>query len=808
MPTLIAGWLGAIGIGAGVATVAGYVIAGLGLSLVAQKLFGPKIPDLSALSRGGGYSGDPKRTQTAAVTQPKWVVGEARVGGTLIEYTEDPDDKYILTLKYCISEGHCQELRQIYIDGEETLESGTRIKSSANSEIEEHLIEKYQEKLTGKFIAHSAGFTIVELTLIQPDYGLDNKAEGPNFDKRFWTQVPQVSFHVLGISWPTGSGWNDYKSRWDRDPQNAALWRYWYERTIARKKDADLADVFSAYSTCRTQGYKINGVFGLGDPSDQVRAELDWCWQGSVVDEGGNIAFKPGYYSGADATIDASKSAVQFLGGKPGPILSERYNKAKCTLLQSHEDRFLETSVPSVTHAGALTVDTTERTIDLGRRVFVNDETKARQLMAIYLRRTRANKLYGYRLLPSNNPNDFTRFDLYSGDYVKLIDEARGINGIFFVEATSINSDWSVTINLREYISGTYDLTLYSPRVREPYARIPRPNDPVDPPTGLMATVTNTAVNNLIESKIDVSWDASANRTLVIIRGLDDNYSASQVVLGDSATFIVPTPQIYRVTARHRTIKHIDSDNVSVDVEVDWSEFVADSPKNLMASVSVKLNATRDLIISLITISWDPQPGIKETGYTITGTDGGEITGITSDSTITIPVTSPQTYRIAVHHISYSGAITETDTVSAVISWEKFRPSSPTNLILTNQSKILADESVKYTIFADWDDDHNMVSAQINTTGPGFASELFSQLSSTLIQIPTIGEYDVTVKMIGAAGLTGTSDISTITIDNAAFIPPDPKNPTLDFLSTIVSDGSMLSQADKNRRWWFKAFPS
>ena len=128
MPALIAGWLGAIGIGAGVASVAGYVIAGLGLSLVAQKLFGPKPPDLSSLARGGGgYSGDPKRTQTASVTQPKWVVGESRVGGTLIEYTEDPDDKYILTLKYCISEGHCQELRQIYIDGEEALEPGTKI---------------------------------------------------------------------------------------------------------------------------------------------------------------------------------------------------------------------------------------------------------------------------------------------------------------------------------------------------------------------------------------------------------------------------------------------------------------------------------------------------------------------------------------------------------------------------------------------------------------------------------------------------------------------------------------------------------
>ena len=37
MPTIIAGWLGTIGIGAGVASVAGYVIAGLGLSLVAQK---------------------------------------------------------------------------------------------------------------------------------------------------------------------------------------------------------------------------------------------------------------------------------------------------------------------------------------------------------------------------------------------------------------------------------------------------------------------------------------------------------------------------------------------------------------------------------------------------------------------------------------------------------------------------------------------------------------------------------------------------------------------------------------------------
>ena len=178
---------------------------------------------------------------------------------------------------------------------------------------------------------------------------------------------------------------------------------------------------------------------------------------------------------------------------------------------------------------------------------------------------------------------------------------------------------------------------------------------------------------------------------------------------------------------------------------------------------------------------------------------------MTSDLTITIPVATPQVYQISVHHISYSGAITNSDTVSAAISWEKFRPGSPTNLTLTDQSKILADESVEYTIAVDWDDDPNMVSAQTNTTGPGFSSELLSQISGTLIQIPTIGEYDVTVKMIGPAGLTGNSDIETITIDNDDFIPPDPKNPTLDFSSTIVSDGSIASQVKVG---WDAEFPT
>ena len=379
MPTILAGWLGALGVGAGVATVAGYVIAGLGLSLAAQKLFGPKIPDLSSLARGGGYTGDPKRTQTASVTQPKWVVGEARVGGTLLSYEEDEDNKYILTLRYCISEGWCQELRQIYIDGEEALESGTRKKSSGTPSIDSYITEKYQGKLSGRFLRYqtstsSAEYTVVELTFTQPDYGLDDKNEGPDFDKRFWTQVPQVSFEVLGIPWPNDdSAWRFYTTYWQRDPQNAALWRYWYERVIAGRTSGQIGPILPAYNICRTQGYKINGVFGLGDPPDQVRAEMDWCWQGSVVDEGGSLTFKPGYKTSNVATIDTSSSAVQFLGGKPGPILSERYNKAKCTLLQSEDDRFLETSVPTVTHTGAVSLDGKDRTIDLGRRVFVNN---------------------------------------------------------------------------------------------------------------------------------------------------------------------------------------------------------------------------------------------------------------------------------------------------------------------------------------------------------------------------------------------------------------------------------------------------
>ena len=118
------------------------------------------------------YAGDPKRTQTAAVTQPKWVVGVARVGGTLIEYKEDPDDKNTLTLKYCISEGYIQELRQVYIDGEEALVSGSRLSNTGS--VSEARLDKYFAKLkiSIRKIRSSSRFTIMELRFTQPDYCL------------------------------------------------------------------------------------------------------------------------------------------------------------------------------------------------------------------------------------------------------------------------------------------------------------------------------------------------------------------------------------------------------------------------------------------------------------------------------------------------------------------------------------------------------------------------------------------------------------------------------------------------------------
>ena len=121
-------------------------------------------------------------------------------------------------------------------------------RTTLSASIDDFLIEKYQEKLSGKFVAEAAGFTVIELTFIQPDYGLDDQEEGPDFDKRFWTQVPQVSFHVLGIPWPRGGqrdgdykyGWDGYRARWLSDPQNAALWRLWYERIIAKRSGNDI----------------------------------------------------------------------------------------------------------------------------------------------------------------------------------------------------------------------------------------------------------------------------------------------------------------------------------------------------------------------------------------------------------------------------------------------------------------------------------------------------------------------------------------------------------------------------------------
>ena len=246
-PAIIAVGLGVFTGGLGAFIAGGSILLGAlvggGLSLVSA-LLTPR-PDI------GSLRGNITNTLRVAVSPARWIVGRARVGGVLVFYAE-PDVKRNgnLLLALVVSEGPCEEIERIWIDGNEIEFERTEGKLLPVRTIPEDEEDEENREYRGKieFVEYfkadgTQGYGLrnfprltpgswteehrlrgkswILINLIQPNYGKKR-------DKRFWSKVPEVNFLVKGlrITWPGQAtpAWTD----------SAAAIRYWWLTERAR----------------------------------------------------------------------------------------------------------------------------------------------------------------------------------------------------------------------------------------------------------------------------------------------------------------------------------------------------------------------------------------------------------------------------------------------------------------------------------------------------------------------------------------------------------------------------------------------
>ena len=788
--------------------VATKVVTGLAISFVAQKLFpAPSLPqaDVSQLKHIDREPiADPKQTLQAAVTGAKYIIGKARVGGLLIKVddgdftTPDGVGAYDFYMSFCLSEGNCDSIEDIYIDGVET-DYFTPIRKGQTRNIgipgftvvPINVGSKTFDYLCQATYRNTSSYTIVDMHFVQPPYNNHFLPEAITEQlSRVWTTIPTVQFLVNGIKFSSTPYASEIRapSESSGPTRNVAVWRYWYERHIIGRSKGDFAigTVNASIGYCTTNRYVMDGYISADDPPDTVRAEMDWCWQGSAYDWRGDIYFRPGYERNPHVTtINMDEDAIEFVGGKPGPAIQDRYNSAKCSILQSAQDDYLSSDISKV----SLNDGHSERLLDLGLRRYVTDEAKARTLMAIFLRRQRNDATFSYRIL--NKPDDgFRSMSIFPGFFYKLTDSNFGFDEVeVMCTGSTLNPDWSVTVALTLYQSGTYNQTSYSYREREPYSKIPRFNDRISSPDSFELSYKDI-ISTGLHSEITATWTVTAYRTLLIING-PDNFYEFVIATGNTYTFQVFNQGTYTVNARHRSIKNIDSNSVSESITIDWSTYKTAVVKGL--DIVYGNFASDNSVVTKITVAWNNQVGILQTVVNLSSQLGGtqELIVGNNVSTCEFTVFYRDTYTATVYHINLDSSHSDSDSVNTTVDWEDKRPFAPQNIVPFSSSTILSDESVEYIIGADWDDDVNALRSEITITGPDFNLTVTGTDSSVRVVVPKIGEYDFDILLFGLSGLRSEIGETTSVVTNNALLVPDVSNPVFTSVSKVAADGSI-----------------
>ena len=414
--------------------------------------------------------GAPATTIRAAVSPARWVLGRARVAGLLTWIVARGSDVYMVLV---VSEGACDRIDGVcWVRGDRVDLSRT---SSADGDILRPTAGEYRGKLeiheffradgtqgaavraasarvrTGLrwTAAHRlVGKSFVLVKLTQPDYGR-------KVQNRFWQGLPELTFLVRGVkvAWPgqAAAAWTE----------NATAIRWWWatERRGIPASEIQRAAFDAAFATCAetvdgAPRYTVNGVVAADDDAASVEAQLDFAWQGAVVEVDGEQIFRPGTERVARLDVGVDDVVAEPLV-LPAPAQSQRANRLVARISQDAERDYIAAEVAPVTSSSGESFDGERLPEDVGTLLFVNRENAARRLMAVALRQARA----GLRLDVVVRPGDNYEFlTLVPGDKVTVtLPELGFASADFQVVRTETAQDWSCRLQLQEWPSGLFD---------------------------------------------------------------------------------------------------------------------------------------------------------------------------------------------------------------------------------------------------------------------------------------------------------------------------------------------------------------
>ena len=591
---------------AGSAALAGAVTFG-GLAL-AQVLLTPRPKSFDI----GSLRGDTRSTIRAAVSAARWVIGRARIGSVLTYLLEPGENDREVYMVLTICEGPIEGIERIWINGVEIPwsdgvtdhqagDTGNIIKEHAyvisSGDYDGALFmrffyngaERLDSFFPGNFSDNQwtaehklAGKAVALMQLYQPDYG-------QNSNKRVWSRLPNFEFLVKGqkISYP---GVN--VPTWT---ENAAAIRYWFltKRRGVPSNAIHPIDFAHAFEVCgeevdaalpqnyidagydnKSPRYSINGLIYANDDHENIEAEMDFAWAGYAMEVNGIYRFRPGVDRPATIIIDAGDIIARG-NDKAAPSLSDRVNSGFMRIAQSRSHDFTQLALPEFRDDQAIIQDGRKLPKDFQTRPFICCPVVGGRLLAIMLRRARANKTYQRRITPGAN---FDNLRLIPTDRITLDDPEYGLDNVpVVINSRTINDDWSIDISFEEAPDNIYESTqVLPPLFPDRYNAINFLGGPPIPSNVLITADAILTDDGSVHSIISISWDNSPHRTRIIVEwvnitGAGRTFNFEMVINGSTIDVQVPYEGVYRVALWHVNPNNVLSLPYVQEILIDWS---------------------------------------------------------------------------------------------------------------------------------------------------------------------------------------------------------------------------------------------
>ena len=409
-----------------------------------------------------------------------------------VENATKKDTVSDLHMALVLSEGPCEGIDEIWLDGEEltvtkATSGGHNVFTAPGFECHEYFRADGTEGAES-FAAASAGsseltwdaasvqgkgLSWVYVKLTQNDYGRD-------IDSRRYNRIPNIEFVVKGLKIGAKRNPNSGAKTWT---ENAAIIRKWWltERRGINWRDINNAYYNAAVQRCNTtidisnldnfdstamqsnlKRYTVNGIISSGDDVVRIEEDMDYAWDGSVVSWDGEYLFRPGGDRTSVREIVPDDIVEEPLY-RPGTILNS--NRYLCSLPQSEWHDWLPYDI-RVDDIGKQDYDGTVQTLNLGPAAFVSNPAQAANLLRSAARRARASSSIELTIKPGDA---FESASIVPGDKVTLSLPEFGISDQDYMVVTSrVLAGWAIRVVLAEWGGDWFDDSLslehYSPR--------------------------------------------------------------------------------------------------------------------------------------------------------------------------------------------------------------------------------------------------------------------------------------------------------------------------------------------------------